>query len=535
MVAALLAYLLSDRLHRLVTGSIARLRESMQAVSADKDYAVRVQRTTGDEVGELIERFNGMLEEIQRRDAALQNANVQLEIRRAALEQEVAERARAQQELKALTETLEHRVAERSAALEQRANALTRSEDQLRHQTEMLQSVLHGMGDGVIVAGDDGKVSLFNSTAEEIFHLDQRVASTLDFKHGQRFLLPDMLTPYAADELPTSRASRGELVDSAELYLPAADGRAAVWLSANARPLRDASGDSSSAVVVFRDITEQKRVEGALVRARDAAEAASRAKSAFLANMSHELRTPLNAIIGYSELLEETAGDNGHDDYVTDLRKVQSAGRHLLSLINDVLDLSKIEAGRMEISVEEFEVAEALQELLGTLGPLAQDRHNTLSLRVDPAIGTMRSDLTKVRQVLFNLLSNANKFTEKGTVVLGARRESQGGIRLDRVHRAGHRHRHRAWRGRAPVPGLPASRRVDHAQVRRDRTGPGDLPPLLPDAGRVHQPRQHPWRGIDLHCATACRGSSRDQDRQRQRDPAAGGRDGCGAQRGARD
>ena len=97
----------------------------------------------------------------------------------------------------------------------------------------------------------------------------------------------------------------------------------------------------------------------------------------------------------------------------------------------------------MEISVEEFEVAEAMQELVGTLGPLAQDKHNKLSLQVDPAIGAMRSDLTKVRQVLFNLLSNANKFTENGTVVLGARRESQGGDRLDRIHGAGHRHRHR--------------------------------------------------------------------------------------------
>ena len=247
-MAALLAYLLSDRLHRLVTGSIARLRESMQAVSADRDYAVRVEKTTGDEVGELIDRFNGMLEEIQRRDAALQNANVQLESRRAALEQEVVERARAQQELKALTETLEQRVAERSAALEQRANALTRSEEQLRHQTEMLQSVLHGMGDGVIVAGDgrkglalqlDGGGDIPSRPARR-FHA--RLSA------GHRFLLPDMLTPYAADELPTSRAIRGESVDSAELYLPAADGRAAVWLSANARPLRDASGHSSSAV-----------------------------------------------------------------------------------------------------------------------------------------------------------------------------------------------------------------------------------------------------------------------------------------------
>ena len=191
VVAALLAFLLSDRLHRLVTGPIARLRESMQSVSADKDYAVRVEKTTGGEIGELIDRFNGMLEEIQRRDAALHGAN----------------------------ETLELRVAERSAALEQRANALTRSEDQLRHQTEMLQLVLHSMGDGVIVAGDDGRVSLFNATAEEIFHLDpdDRCLSRLS---GQRFLLPDMQTPYDADQLPTSRAIRGESVDSAELYLP---------------------------------------------------------------------------------------------------------------------------------------------------------------------------------------------------------------------------------------------------------------------------------------------------------------------------
>jgi len=400
VVAALLAFLLSDRLHRVVTGPIAQLRDSMQAVSAQGDYAVRVDKTTGGEIGELVDRFNGMLEQIQRQDTAL----------------------------KALTATLEQRVAERSAALEQRADALTRSEEQLRHQTDMLQSVLHSMGDGVIVAGSDGRVSMFNAAAEEIFHLDRRVDATLDFEGGQSFLLPDMRTPYATDQLPTSRAIRGESVDSAELYLPAADGRAEVWLSANARPLRDARGQSTSAVVVFRDITEQKRVESALVKARDAAEAASRAKSAFLANMSHELRTPLNAIIGYSELLDETASDNGHDDYVTDLRKVQSAGRHLLSLINDVLDLSKIEAGRMEISVEDFDVSATLQDLLGTFRPLTEARQNQLSLEVEPAIGAMRSDLTKVRQVLFNLLSNANKFTENGTVALAARRESHGEI-----------------------------------------------------------------------------------------------------------
>ncbi len=279
-------------------------------------------------------------------------------------------------------------------------------------------------------------------------------------------------------------------------------------------------------MVVFRDITEQKRVEGALVRARDAAEAASRAKSAFLANMSHELRTPLNAIIGYSELLEETAGDNGHDDYVTDLRKVQSAGRHLLSLINDVLDLSKIEAGRMEISVEEFDVAEALQDLLGTLRPLAEDRHNALSLQVDPAIGTMRSDLTKVRQVLFNLLSNANKFTENGTVVLGARRESQGGIN---------------WieftvqdTGIGIAPGVAEHLFQDFRQADASTTrkyggtgpGPGHLPPVLPDAGRAISLASTPGEGSTFTVRLPAEARFVGQDEHRQRGAAARGGDG---------
>ncbi|GAB4122859.1 MAG: hypothetical protein Fur005_07620 [Roseiflexaceae bacterium] len=181
-----------------------------------------------------------------------------------------------------------------------------------------------------------------------------------------------------------------------------------------------------------RDLTlERNRLNFALrdlATARDQALEASRAKSAFLANMSHELRTPLNAIIGYSEMLEEEAADLGSPELSADLRKIYTAGKHLLSLINDVLDLSKIEAGKMELHLENFDVAGLIDEVIVTTAPLIERRGNTLVVEMED-IGSMTADLTKVRQVLVNLLSNAAKFTEQGTITLRIERSShyQGG------------------------------------------------------------------------------------------------------------
>lgn len=176
---------------------------------------------------------------------------------------------------------------------------------------------------------------------------------------------------------------------------------------------------------------ERQRSEKELQRVAEAAEAANHAKSLFLANMSHELRTPLNAIIGYSEIIKEEAEDLGYCEINSDLDKIRSAGHHLLSLINDILDISKIEAGRMDLYIEEFDIAMLIDEITNTILPLVQKNQNILEVVCEPAIGTMKADITKVRQVLLNLLSNAAKFTENGTITLMAKIEHHRGDSLN--------------------------------------------------------------------------------------------------------
>jgi signal transduction histidine kinase/DNA-binding response OmpR family regulator len=156
--------------------------------------------------------------------------------------------------------------------------------------------------------------------------------------------------------------------------------------------------------------------------AREAAESANRTKSTFLANMSHELRTPMNAIIGYSEMLIEEAEDLDVKGLTPDLDKIRGAGKHLLSLINDILDLSKIEAGKTTLFLEEIKVADVVQDIVATIQPLMEKNENTLEVEYPVDCGSIRADLTKIRQTLFNLLSNASKFTEKGTVRLNIER-----------------------------------------------------------------------------------------------------------------
>ena len=178
----------------------------------------------------------------------------------------------------------------------------------------------------------------------------------------------------------------------------------------------------------LRQINEQLEQKVAartaeLERAVVAAKEANQAKSAFLAKMSHELRTPMNAIIGYSEMLIEDSTEAGNDGMADDLQKILSAARHLLGLINDVLDLSKIEAGKMQLYLETFDLQLLVHEVTSTIAPLIEKRNNQLVVECDPAIGSMYGDATKVRQTLLNLLSNASKFTENGRIELKVERD----------------------------------------------------------------------------------------------------------------
>src|SRR5688500_15351946 len=191
-----------------------------------------------------------------------------------------------------------------------------------------------------------------------------------------------------------------------------------VPMSVRAAPVLEADGSIREWVGAHADITDRRRAEEELLRAKDAAEVANRAKSQFLANMSHELRTPLNAVIGYSEMLQEECEDLGAKSLIPELGRIRDAGRHLLALVNDILDLSKIEAGRMELFLETFDVCTAVGDVAVTVQPMVEKNGNTLQVRCATDVGSMHADLTKVRQALFNLLSNAAKFTRQGLITL---------------------------------------------------------------------------------------------------------------------
>lgn len=302
---------------------------------------------------------------------------------------------------------------------------LTRSEADLRKRSEILESVLNTIGDGVIVVDENENGILFNPAAERILGGPPSAAPVLcPDKHG--LYLSDQGNKVPLDQLPLGGALRGEPVEKLDLFVQNPKSPQGIWLRMSCRPLTPANrkpGRTPGGVVVLTEITDLKRAEKALfdtnkeleLRNRDV-ERANQLKSAFLASMSHELRTPLNAIIGFADLMAEAHTGDLNEKQRRFVERIRTASRHLLALINDILDLSRIEAGCFELRREEFQAADAADEVLSVVKPLAAAKNIAL-------VGDLSRDLwvnadrIRFKQVLYNLLSNAIKFTGEGGAV----------------------------------------------------------------------------------------------------------------------
>ncbi len=292
------------------------------------------------------------------------------------------------------------------------------NEQNLQHSESRLRLMLESVRDYAIFSVDlDRRVSSWNSGAERLFGLSE--SRIVGHPTDSLFTLEDQLARVPAEEL-SKAAATGRSED--ERWQIRGDG-SRFFASGLVTAIRDDAGELIGYTKVSRDITESKRVETELRAAKEAAESAIRAKSTFLSNMGHEFRTPLNAIIGFSEMLEDEAMERDVKDFVPDLKRIQESGYLLLKLINDVLDLSKIEAGRMDLSHEFFDVTDLVRSVVQTTEPLAEQQGTTVQVHYSKDLGTLNSDLNKVSQGLCHLLSNAIKFTGSGTIVLRAFRE----------------------------------------------------------------------------------------------------------------
>ncbi|MEG5161956.1 response regulator [Microcoleus sp. AT3-A2] len=299
------------------------------------------------------------------------------------------------------------------------ANALERkrAEAVLRQSETKYRNIFENAVEGIFQTTSDGRYLSANRALAEIYGYEscaQMLAELTDINR-QFYVDPNRRAEFMAQLRARHQVSKFE----SQVYRR--DG-STIWISENARSICDESGSVLYYEGTTQDITDRKQAESALQSALEAAESANRAKSTFLANMSHELRTPLNAIIGYSEMLQEEAEELGSCESIPDLEKICSAGKHLLSLIDDILDISKIEAGRMDLYLETFDIHTLIESAVATARPLVEKNGNTLEVYFPDNLDTMHADMTKVRQVLLNLLSNAAKFTQNGRIAIGVER-----------------------------------------------------------------------------------------------------------------
>lgn len=307
------------------------------------------------------------------------------------------------------------------------ANALEhqRAEFALLQEKSRYRSIFENAVEGIFQTTPDGRYLSANPALAEIYGYETVGQMIAELPNLNRQLYVD---PNQRAEFVSKLAARRQ-VSKFESQIYRRDG-SRIWISENAHSICDESGNVLYYEGTVTNITDRKQAESAMQSALEAAESANRAKSTFLANMSHELRTPLNAIIGYSEMLKEEAEELGSCESVPDLEKICTAGKHLLSLIDDILDISKIEAGRMDLYLESFDIHALIESAVATARPLVEKNGNTLEVYCPDNLDTMHADMTKVRQVLLNLLSNAAKFTKNGKIAIGVERIKNERLRM---------------------------------------------------------------------------------------------------------
>ena len=372
LLAVISSALIANR--RTIGMPLQRLLESINSVRTD-GRRISVQWDSRDEIGTVVAAFNEMQAQQQADEAALRKAR----------------------------DELEQRVEERTRELVTASRDTERAQMQLTHAIESIADgfSLYDVNDRLVVCNRRYRELLYQGIADLVV----TGASFEEIIRGaaERGLVREAegrIEEWIDERIERHRNPRLSHLQQRE------DGR---WLRISERKT-----DDGSTVAVYTDITELKQRE-------QEAEAANQAKSQFLANMSHELRTPLNAVIGITEMLMEDVSEIGQDDFVEPLERIAGAGKHLLNLINEILDLSKIEAGKFEFHIEEFDLPKIVHDAVTTARSLAEKNRNDLTVDCPDDLGVVQTDLTRFRQIILNLLSNACKFTEVGRISVTAK------------------------------------------------------------------------------------------------------------------
>ena len=386
---------ISSRLLRLITEPILQLADVAGKVSIEENYALRAIPQGNDEVGKLIHSFNEMLAKIQERDTKLRDVNDELELR-----------------VEARTKELQLEVEERVC-----------TQETLSAERQILRALIDNVPDHMYVKDTECRFLLANvSVAQQMgAKSPEELIGKTDFDYYPH----DLAATFYEDEQRVIRTGKAE-IDREETGLDPQGNVSCVRTTQV--PLRDKNGQVTGLVGIGHDITELKKIQAEMQRAREVAEAASRAKSEFLANMSHEIRTPLNGIMGMTDLALETELNREQREY---LETVKISADSLLTVINDILDFSKIEAGKLDLEFVDFDVRDTLESAMKTLAVRADEKGLELLCEVTPEVPEVaRGDITRLRQVLLNLVGNAIKFTNEGEIAVKVRQGARDGSEL---------------------------------------------------------------------------------------------------------